>query len=272
MSEQARDQFLQLHGARLRYRDEGEGQAIVLVHGWTLDLAMWDLQVARLRNGFRLVRLDRRGHGLSTGSSATGRDASDLDSLCRHLRLENVALIGTSQGARGVLAFAGAAPTRVRALVLDGVPNLQFPTSEDDVPLAHYRSLIHGQGIEAVRREWQRHPLMQLRTQDRPTRELLRAMLQRYSGRDLIGPVNEPGTAAERLPLSSVRAPTLILNGEFDLASRLTAAKYLTDYLVGAERSSIAGAGHLPSLDNPDVYSELCRSFLTRHMHSPAAC
>lgn len=271
-SGQAQDRFLQLAGARLRYRDEGEGPAVVLVHGWTLDLQTWDSQVARLRDGFRLVRLDRRGHGLSTGRAAAGRDAGDLDFLCRHLGLENVALLGMSQGARGVLAFAGIAPTRVRALVLDGVPSLGSATSEEDVPLSHYRSLIHTQGIEAFRREWQRHPLMQLRTQDRATRELLRAMLQRYSGRDLIGPVSDPGTGRKSLPLSSVRAPTLILNGEFDLASRVTAAKYLADRLPCAERRSIAGAGHLPNLDNPEAYSDLCRSFLTRRLPDPAAC
>src|SRR5580658_9580711 len=100
MSRQAQDQFLQVEGARLCYRDEGAGPPIVLVHGWTLDLEMWDPQVARLRDAFRLVRLDRRGHGLSTGSPAAGQDASDLSSLCQHLGLEDVSLIGMSQGAR----------------------------------------------------------------------------------------------------------------------------------------------------------------------------
>jgi pimeloyl-ACP methyl ester carboxylesterase len=267
---QAQDQFLQLEGTRLRYRDEGAGQPIVLVHGWTLDLEMWDPQVARLRDGFRLVRLDRRGHGSSTGSPSAERDASDLDFLCRHLGLEDVSLIGMSQGARGVLAFAGAASARIRALVLDGVPTLESPISEEDVPLSHYRSLIHSQGIEAFRREWERHPLMQLRTQDGAARELLRTMVQRYSGRDLIAPVCDPGVA-ERLPLASVRAPTLLLNGEFDLPSRLASSIYLTERLPRAERICIAGAGHLPNLDEPDVYSELCRSFLTRHLPTPAA-
>ncbi len=35
---------LQLPGARLRYRDEGAGRAVVFVHGWTLDLDMWEPQ------------------------------------------------------------------------------------------------------------------------------------------------------------------------------------------------------------------------------------
>src|SRR2546429_74906 len=39
------DRYLSADGARLRYRDEGDGPPVVLVHGWTLDLEMWDPQV-----------------------------------------------------------------------------------------------------------------------------------------------------------------------------------------------------------------------------------
>ena len=56
----AADRHLSVPGARLRYRDEGAGPAVVFVHGWTLDLDMWDPQeplAARLR----LVRLRSSG-------------------------------------------------------------------------------------------------------------------------------------------------------------------------------------------------------------------
>ena len=51
----AADQYLAVPGARLRYRDEGAGQAVVLVHGWTLDLEIWQPQTA-LATGMRVVR------------------------------------------------------------------------------------------------------------------------------------------------------------------------------------------------------------------------
>ncbi|HYL69994.1 MAG TPA: hypothetical protein VEY89_01675, partial [Candidatus Dormibacteraeota bacterium] len=68
------DQHLTVEGVRLRYRDEGQGPAVLLVHGWTLDLEMWEAQVAAWRDAFRLVRLDRRGHGLSGERAVPGRD------------------------------------------------------------------------------------------------------------------------------------------------------------------------------------------------------
>jgi pimeloyl-ACP methyl ester carboxylesterase len=63
------DRYIAVGDARLRYRDEGDGPAVILVHGWTLDLEMWDPQVAALSAAFRLVRFDRRGYGLSGGLS-----------------------------------------------------------------------------------------------------------------------------------------------------------------------------------------------------------
>ena len=67
-------------GARLRYRDEGAGRAVVFVHGWTLDLEMWEPQ-SPLAAELRLVRYDRRGFGLSTGLPSLAEDVADLRAL-----------------------------------------------------------------------------------------------------------------------------------------------------------------------------------------------
>jgi pimeloyl-ACP methyl ester carboxylesterase len=40
------DFYLETSGVRLRYRDEGRGCAVILVHGWTLDLEQWDSQTS----------------------------------------------------------------------------------------------------------------------------------------------------------------------------------------------------------------------------------
>lgn len=259
------DRFFSAGGARLRYRDEGEGPPVVLLHGWTLDLEMWEPQVAALRGAFRLLRFDRRGHGQSSGVAAPAHDAPDLAALCRHLALERVALLGMSQGARGALGFAAAEPARVSCLVLDGAPDFDSAAmSEDEVPLADYRALIRTGGLAAFRRAWAAHPLMQLRTADAQPRALLEAMIARYPARELL-----PGSAAAAAPapailFESVCAPALLINGEADLPGRLAAAARLCERLPKAERALVPGAGHLPNLDNPEHYNALCRDFLAR--------
>jgi 3-oxoadipate enol-lactonase len=263
----ATDRYLPVDGASLRYRDDGCGPAVLLMHGWTLDLEMWEPQVGALRSSFRLVRLDRRGFGLSSGRPSLANDVSDIDSMCRHLGLGCVALIGMSQGARAALEIAAVATTRVACIVLDGPPDMaRGAATEEDVPLAHYRELLRAKGIRAVRREWAMHPLVQVRTTDPMARRLLDSMIERYPGTDLLEIPENPDASSRPIPLAAVAAPALIISGEYDLPSRLNAAMRLARRLSRAERAVIPGAGHLPNLDNPDAYNRLVSGFITRHV------
>ena len=99
----------------LNYEDQGEGQAIVLIHGYPLDGDSWEKQrVALLGAGYRVVTYDRRGFG---GSSkvAGGYDydtfAADLNALLTELDLSDVILVGFSMGtgelARYVAKYGG---------------------------------------------------------------------------------------------------------------------------------------------------------------------
>jgi 3-oxoadipate enol-lactonase len=269
------DRYLDVQNAQLRYRDEGRGHAVILLHGWTLDLEMWDPQVAALRNEFRLVRFDRRGFGLSRGRPDARQDASDIAALYEHLGLKRAALIGMSHGARSSLQFAAGAPGRVSALILDGPPSIDRAAGEEDVPIAYMREVLQERGIEAFRREWSNHPLARLRTNDPMIREMLNRMIARYPGQDLaagddFASLGRADAGAAPLPLHTMTVPTLILNGAHDLPSRLQTARRLCAELPAAEHEEVADAGHLINLDRPAVYSELCRSFLSRHTIIPA--
>ena len=273
MDAPATDRYFTVDGARLRYRDEGSGPAVLLVHGWSLDLEMWNALAAALRDEFRVVRLDRRGFGLSSGRPSLGRDIADLNALWRHLALGPVALLGMSQGARAVLGLATATDRRTSCLVLDGPPDLERgPVSDDrdgDVPLAHYSALVRTRGIDAVRREWATHPLMQLRTDDYNARQLLNAIIGRYPGNDLLESAAEAaadtGPVPARVRPESIATPVLVITGEHDLERRVKAADILAQRFSSAERSVVADAGHLPNLDNPIAYNNLVRAFLKRH-------
>lgn len=260
------DQYLMVQDARLRFRDEGAGPAVILLHGWTLDLEMWDPQVASLRQEFRLVRADRRGHGFSSGTPSPARDVTDVAVLCEHLGLTRVALIGMSQGARVAAAFAAGAPARVDAVILDGPPSFELAPVDEGVPLEHFRSVVRTRGMPAFRREWLRHPLTRLRTADPQMRAHLIAMIERFAGSELQGSAAEPHDLAVTPPPRLSPTPTLVLSGEHDAPRRVQSAERLSVQLPRAERAVISGAGHLPNLDQPDEYSEICRAFLRRHM------
>lgn len=266
---QAADSFLQVEDACLRYRDEGRGEAVIFIHGWTLDLDMWEPQIAALSAAFRVIRLDRRGFGLSSGRPSLAHDLSDLHALCRHLKLRTAAMVGMSQGARVVLELSRSPPATFSCLVLDGPPQMGAAGTQD-VPFQHYRALARSLGMDAFRREWMQHPLATLRTREPGARELLCRMIARYPGKDLLDAPQEgtPAAAIAWAP-ANIRVPVLVIGGELDLESRKAAAGALAAQLPTAERATIPRAGHLCNLDNPEAYNAALGAFLVRHAPLP---
>ena len=110
----AADRTSRVPGARLRYRDEGAGHAVVFVHGWTLDLEMWEPQAPLAAPATRVIRL--RPAWLRPVYRDCPSLADDVDDL--HALLVSSSdslsrlLVGMSQGARVVLEFAARYPGR----------------------------------------------------------------------------------------------------------------------------------------------------------------
>ncbi len=263
-----KDLYAEIRGARLRYRDECRGPAVIFVHGWTLDLDMWEPQVAALTADYRVIRFDRRGFGLSSGQPSLAEDVEDLRALCHLLRVNPVALIGMSQGARVVLRVAELYPTLVASLVLDGVPRLEgIPTAGElkELPYQQYRQLARSRGMSAFREEWAANPLVRLETADRSTHDLLARMLARYPGKDLTDDTQHPASPLSAPDLESLLIPVLLIGGDNDLPSRIQAAAELAHRLRHAEHTSISAASHLCNLDNPRDYNSALKSFLDRH-------
>ncbi len=266
----ASNQLLAVPGAHLRYRDEGAGNAIVLVHGWTLDLEMWEPQ-APLARHHRVVRYDRRGFGLSTGIPSLADDVADLRALLSQRGVASPVLVGMSQGARVVLEFAARYPGVARGLVLDGAPPFSAGDPDDatDLPMRTFRETASREGLAAFRKLWTAHPLMRLVTREAATHLLLAAMLTRYPGHDLIAPPpSSPPSLAERL-LDGIHAPVLIVNGARDIESRHRASARLLEALPAASHVVIENAAHLPNLDTPRDYNRLISEFASRQV--PAA-
>jgi 3-oxoadipate enol-lactonase len=252
-------------GARLRFRDEGSGPAVLLIHGWTLDLEMWEPQAQAMQESYRIIRYDRRGFGLSSGSPALADDAADALELCQHAGLARFAVLGTSQGARVAAQLAAGHPERVSCLVLDGVPPgivRECADVPEDIPMDGYRALVCSGGPGAFVQAWRRHPLMQLRTRDERMHELLGLMLGRYGAQDLLE--SGPSAALPPLVAGTIACPCLVLSGSHDLPSRLAAADQLARSLPLGTRASVPEAGHMANLDNPPAYNALVLAFLQR--------
>lgn len=127
-------QFVEIDGAVLHFRDEGEGPALVLLHGSRASLHQWDGWVDELKDEFRIIRVDGAAHGLSvpdqSGDYSPDRQVRLLEKLMDHLEIERFYLGGTSAGSNQAVRFAADNPERVTKLVLSTVPLKLPPTSE----------------------------------------------------------------------------------------------------------------------------------------------
>ncbi|WP_406444817.1 alpha/beta hydrolase [Streptomyces sp. NBC_00631] len=113
-------------GAVLAYDDEGprDGGAapLVFIHGWTANRHRWDHQMAHFAGHRRVIRLDLRGHGESTGAGVrtVAELAQDVIALLDHLKVDRFVPVGHSMGGMISQTIALAHPDRVERMVLVG--------------------------------------------------------------------------------------------------------------------------------------------------------
>lgn len=105
----------------MNYEVEGKGEALVFVHGLSNNLLYWEFLANNLKKGFKVIRIDLRGHGESQlGNDKITMDlyADDLNDLLDELNIKKVNLIGFSLGGAVALDFTIKFPKKVSSLVL----------------------------------------------------------------------------------------------------------------------------------------------------------
>jgi pimeloyl-ACP methyl ester carboxylesterase len=239
----------------------GQGPALLLLHGWTLDWRMWRPQMAALAGDHHVIALDRRGFGASTAPAGLGREADDLLRVLDALGVADAVVVGMSQAARVALDVAWRFPDRVRGVVLQGAPYPGLPVAGavgEEIPVAAYAALARAGSLADLRAQWGAHPLMRVFSES--ARALTAELLSAYTGRDLlqsgVGPdLRDPDLAA-------IAAPTLVVTGALDTPHRRHAADVLAAALPRASRAEIENGGHLCNLCAPDAYNAMLRRFI----------
>src|SRR4029453_15154920 len=122
-------------GIEIYYKEWGKGQPIVFSHGWPLSADDWDQQMLFfLRQGYRVIAHDRRGHGRST-QTCSGHDmdhyADDLAALTAFLDLKEAVHVGHSTGGGEVVHYLGRHGEKrvAKAVLISAVPPLMVKTA-----------------------------------------------------------------------------------------------------------------------------------------------
>lgn len=168
------DRYLDLNGISIRYREEGDGEALVLVHGIAGFIEEWQPAMEKLSKFYRVIALDLPGHGLSDKPEIP----YTLDNLTDFLKdfitakkLEHFYLAGHSLGGAVCLNFAVKYPPMIKKLIVINSAFIKIPFSlrllsmklfqriNIKVPLSIVRSISKQSfhDSNAITRDWLTH-------------------------------------------------------------------------------------------------------------------
>lgn len=238
----------------------GDGSAVVLVHSTACDRRMWDPQIPALGDaGHLVVRCDLRGYGETPVPDRPYDNARDVLDLLDLLAIEKAALVGASGGGRVALELAARWPHRVSALALlcsalaghEPSDELRaFGDREDalleagdidgatDLNVTTWLGPYADDATRAKVREMQRH-----------------AFEVQLAAADEYPPIRVAADPAR------ITAPSLVVAGAHDLSDFRTIATHLASTIPEARHMELEWAGHLPSLERPDVVNALLVDF-----------
>jgi pimeloyl-ACP methyl ester carboxylesterase len=253
-----------VNGQRIYFEDSGgTGLPLVLGHGLLMDHEMFEPQVAALRDRYRVITWDARGHGLTEAAAddfSYWDSAEDLRALLDHLEIERAVVGGMSQGGFSALRFALRYPERVVGLVL---LNTQAGL-EDPEKLPQYEMMLDvwvDEGLNDVIAEAiaatiigpnrGESPAWMAKWKARPATE------QRWIFRTLVN----RDDLSDRL--GDITAPALVVHGEEDIAIDLPRAEAMAAGLPGARPLVLVpGAGHAANLTHPEPVNHAIADFL----------
>jgi pimeloyl-ACP methyl ester carboxylesterase len=260
-------------GIEIHYRDTGgDGFPVVLAHGFTGNSRNWALTVPALREEFRVISPDHRGHGLS--AKPTEREdyvldnmADDLYALLRALDVNECFLVGHSMGGMISQLLTLAHPDVVRALVLvDTAAELpkSLRAKERYAERERLTRIAEEQGMEAVFEE-------QLRLSPDPriteNPQFVATWREQFLMTSKEAYIHGAHGMATRRPvldrLGQISAPTLVVCGVND-EPFVDSSRDMHDRIPGSELAWIEGSGHNPQMETPAEFNRVLTGFLAK--------
>ncbi|NLU83725.1 alpha/beta fold hydrolase [Rhodococcus sp. HNM0569] len=254
-----------LDGVEIDYDVVGSGDPLVLLHGSALSRGVWRAfgYVRALRETYRLILVDQRGHGRSDKPHDEERYAmdvvaADVVAVLDAANVERAHVCGYSFGGRTALTTAVAHPERVRSLALGGASSRPQRGSFDALFFDGAAAALARDGMDEFLRRWE---LVRDAPIDSGTRAAFRAndsrALAAYMSRSDV----EPGIPDDAL--AAIDVPTLVFVGDRD-RQRLADCEHLATTIPDAVLSIVPGADHATTLAHSAEVLGVLAPFLNR--------
>lgn len=249
---------IEVDGARIWYTVTGpdDAPAVLLLHSLGTTHELWDPQMPALRDSFRVIRYDLRGHGRSTASAGEfsieqlGRDAlAVLDAASA----QSAAVCGISIGGVTSIWLGQNASPRVSRLVLANT-GARIGTSESWS--ARMRAVREGGMQEAADLAMPRWFTSEFREKRPDVAARFHAIACACPLESYVNACAALRDADLRRDLHRITAPTLVVAGSKDLATTVADGAYLRDNIPEAVME-VLEAAHLSNVERPEEFSEL---------------
>jgi len=250
------------------YTDEGPLAApvIIFIHGFPLNKSMWDAQLESLRDEYRVIAYDVRGHG----ESEAGNDhftidlfASDLLNLMRKLNIKKATLCGLSMGGYIALNAVINFPEYFEALILSDT------SCSADTPKARNKRL---EAIESIRKtgienfaDASLKNLFASGSFKNKQEEInsVREMIVNTSDKSVFNTLHALAIRKATFNrLSEINIPVLILVGDEDKITSPIAAMVMHQHIRGSVLSIIGNAAHMSNMENPQEFNHRLKTFV----------
>ena len=257
-------QMIETNGVRLHVSDEGprDGFAVVFANSLGTDFRVWDAVLPHLPEGLRLIRYDKRGHGLSDCPAAPyhmGDLVKDAAGVMDTLKVRSALFVGLSIGGIIAQGLAAERPDLVRAMVLaDTGAKIGTPQMWEDRVAA-----VRAGGIEALEgpilERWFSKDFRENRQGELAAwrHMLCRTPVEGYAGCSLAIAETDLVESTSRLSL-----PTLAIVGSEDGSTPPDLVRETADLISGSRFEVIRGAGHLPCVEQPQEMARLITEFM----------
>ncbi len=239
-----------------------QGPALVFANSLGTDLRVWDAVLPLLPRGLRIIRIDKRGHGLSDdapGPWSIEDLADDLAFALDALEIRDAAVMGLSVGGLIAQSLAARRPDLVRVLALSGTAPRIGTAESWNARIA----AVEAEGIapiaEAILERW--FP-PRFRAED-PSFAFWRNMLVRTPASGYAATCAAIRDADLTEATAALRLPVLAMVGEADGSTPPDLVRAMAERIPGARFEIIPNAGHIPGVEQPAVVARLIGGFLT---------
>tara|TARA_Y100000588_G_C14165808_1_gene886821 strand:+ start:211 stop:984 length:774 start_codon:yes stop_codon:yes gene_type:complete len=251
---------IEANGEKIFFVDEGNGPPILFIHSLGTNSYLFRDQVADLKNNFRCIVPDCRGHGASSfnGSFSIEECAADLKAVLDQLNVDSCHLVGLSMGGPIGLCFNRLYPDVALSITFansfarlrEGSEDRIYATQE---AVAYLSMLEFGSQYAGD----QLMPTTPIEKLDELAQEISKCPPKSY-----VSTIRALLTYDASSDLKLVTTPTLIIAGQGDEATPITESEFIRDGISGSEIKIIDGAGHLSTIDRPEEFTEVLRTFL----------